>query len=222
VKTRTTSKRAQAGEPPPTRRPEQPPAGIDRLVFFSDAVFAIAMTLLALAIHLPQGAAGSNDAQLLRQLLEIWPQYLAYGLSFTVIGFYWVGHHRRFRLIERYDRRFLLINLFLLMAIAFVPFPTSVLSENGGRVATIFYALTMIWTGLLFAGQWAYAAHHRRLVSAEASDRLLRWELWAALFVPLVFLVSIGVALVNPGLARLTWTFMLVVVFVLHRSAGLE
>lgn len=196
--------------------------GVDRLVFFSDAVFAIAMTLLALEIHLPEGEPAATSSELFRLLLSIWPQYMAYALSFTVIGFYWLGHHRKFRFIRRYDRRFLLLNLFLLMAIAFVPFPTSVLSQYGDRASTVFYALAMTWTGVLFAALWWYASHGHRLIDADADEHLVRWELWTALIVPLVFVASIGVAFIDPGLARLTWTLMLVVVFIFHRTAGLK
>jgi TMEM175 potassium channel family protein len=202
--------------------PDDQAKGLERLVFFTDAVFAIAMTLLALEIHLPEGQPASSSAELLKQLVAIWPQYLAYVLSFLVIGFFWLGHHRKFRYIRRYDRRFLLLNLFTLMAIAFVPFPTSVMSQHDDRVATIFYASAMAWTGMLFAVQWGYAAHHRRLIAADLDEGQVRFEFWIGVFVPVVFLASIGVAYVAPNLARLTWILMLVGVLAFRRTGGLE
>jgi len=76
---------------------EHPDLGLERLVFFSNAVFAIAITLLALDIRLPAGSEMFSDAQLLAALLGIWHKYLAYGISFFVIGTLWIGHHRKFR-----------------------------------------------------------------------------------------------------------------------------
>ena len=123
--------------------------GLERLVFFSDAVFAIAITLLALDIHLPVEAAHLTDKQLLTSLLQIWPKYLSFIISFLVIGNFWIAHHHRFSLVTHYDNRLLLLNLLVLMSIAFIPFPTSMISENGNRTATIFYALSIATTGLL-------------------------------------------------------------------------
>jgi uncharacterized membrane protein len=121
--------------------------GLERLIFFSDAVFAIAITLLALEIRLPAGGESLNDTQLFAQLIGMWHRYLAFFISFSVIGVFWISHHRKFRFIERYDRSLLMLNLLLLMMIAFIPFPSSIISENPNRTATIFYAVTMTLVG---------------------------------------------------------------------------
>jgi len=84
---------------------------LERLVFFSDGVFAIAVTLLALEIRLPTTGGALTNAQLLYKLEVIWAKYLSYVVSFMVIGFFWMGHHRKFRLIERYDHTLLMLNL---------------------------------------------------------------------------------------------------------------
>ncbi len=124
------------------------------MIFFSDAVFAIAITLLALDIRLPVEAAALNDSELLQSLLALGPKYLSYCISFLVIGSFWISHHSKFRIITRYDSRLLFLNLLLLMVIAFIPFPTAILSEHGNRTATIFYALTMVAVGLLSTLMW--------------------------------------------------------------------
>lgn len=179
--------------------------GLERLVLFSDAVFAIAITLLALEIRLPVEATNLTDRQLFTDLLAIWPKYLSFVISFLVIGNFWIAHHRRFALIKRYDRRLLLLNLLVLMAIAFIPFPTSVISENGNRTATIFYALTITVTGLLSALLWWYAAWENRLVDLSVDKREARRNLLSILTTPAVFLFSVGLACVNPDWGKISW-----------------
>src|SRR5919202_6822338 len=84
---------------------------LERTVFFSDAVFAIAITLLALEIQVPQIPADSAAALLPGALLSLWPKFFSFLISFWVVGFYWLSHHRTFRYISGYDYSLLLINL---------------------------------------------------------------------------------------------------------------
>ncbi|MFI1912671.1 TMEM175 family protein [Nocardia sp. NPDC020380] len=114
-----------------------------RVETFSDGVMAIAITLLVLEIHLPDTGGGS----LLRQLGALWPSYLAYAGSFLTVGVIWLCHHRFFDRIRRMDGLLHSGNLLLLLTVAFLPFPTTVLAhhlEDGGwnaRVATAFYGV---------------------------------------------------------------------------------
>lgn len=179
--------------------------GLERLIFFSDAVFAIAITLLALEIRLPVEATNLTNQNLLVALLAIWPKYLSFIISFLVIGNFWIAHHRRFSLITRYDNRLLVLNLLMLMSIAFIPFPTSIISENGNRTATIFYALAIIVTGLLSALLWWYAAWENRLVDKSVDKQEVRRNLLSILTTPAVFLLSIGLAFINPDLGKFSW-----------------
>jgi uncharacterized membrane protein len=185
---------------------------MERIVFFSDAVFAIAITLLALEIRLPE-IVGLDSAELLRELLSIWPKYLSFMVSFLVIGNFWLIHHRQFCYIERYDTRLIFINLFVLMAIAFIPFPTVVISENGNRTATIFYAMTMCAVGLLLTLLWLYASSRRRLVSPNLDTAIVRRGILRNLSAPAVFFLSIGVAYINPDLAKFSWILITPAVF---------
>jgi uncharacterized membrane protein len=186
-----------------TTDPDQ--LGLERLIFFSDAVFAIAITLLALDLRLPSGGESPSNAQLLAQLLGLWPKYLAYVVSFMAIGTFWVGHHRRFRLIRRCDRGLLAFNLLFLMVIAFVPFPTSVISESGNRTATIFYALTMTLGGLMLAALWWYASWHNRLTDPRLDARQARHQFVPMLLTVALFVLSIGLAFLDENLARFSW-----------------
>jgi uncharacterized membrane protein len=180
-------------------------AGLERLIFFSDAVFAIAITLLALEIQLPVDATSLTNRQLFASLMSIWPKYLSFIISFLVIGNFWIAHHRRYRFITRYDTRLLLLNLLVLMSIAFIPFPTAVLSENGNRTATIFYSLSIATTGLLSALLWWYASLENRLLEESFDSSTARRNLLSILTVPTVFLISIGIAFIDPDLAKFSW-----------------
>jgi len=193
-------------QPPDVLKDEQDHLGLERLIFFSDAVFAIAITLLALEIRLPVGQEIRTDGELLAALMGIWPRYLSYIVSFLVIGMYWMAHHRMFRAIARYDRHMLFLNLLLLLCIGFVPFPTAILGEYTGSVATIFYALTMVVIGLVSALLWWYANGERRhlLVTPLAAAELQAGRL-RSLAAPTVFLVSIAITLWNDDAAKLSW-----------------
>ncbi|MBE2236600.1 MAG: DUF1211 domain-containing protein [Caldilineaceae bacterium] len=211
------------GAPPPTSplatdltKEEQNHLGLERLVFFSDAVFAIAITLLALEVRLPVGGGELSNAQLFDDLLAIWPKYLSYVISFLVIGTFWLGHHRRFLLIKHYDRNLLFLNLLLLMVIAFIPFPTSVISEYGNQVATIFYAATIVVAGILSGAIWWYASSHNRLIDPAIDNRQRRRERLQTLAMPGVFLLSIGLALINDDLAKASWSLVAVIALLIR------
>ncbi len=199
-----------------SRQFESEHLGLERLVFFSDAVFAIAITLLALEIRLPQMEAGLGEAGLQHNLFSIWPKYLGYFISFMVIGSFWISHHRKFLLIRRYDRRLLYLNLFLLMIVAFIPFPTSVISEYPNRVGVIFYAVTIALTGGMSALIWWYTARKHHLVDAELSEGQIRRELISPLSISAVFLFSIGLALFNSDAAMYSWLLLLPVFYLSH------
>jgi len=184
--------------------------GLERLVFFSDAVFAIVITLLAIEIRLPSVEGSLSDTELARALLDIWPKYLGYVISFLVVGSFWMSHHRKFRYIQHYDSRLIAMNLLLLMAIGFIPFPTSVLSEYGNRTATVFYAVMIAVMGVLSAALWWYASHRNRLIDPQIASRLRRREFFGPLLFAAIFAVSIGLAFINADLAKFSWILAIV------------
>jgi uncharacterized membrane protein len=144
-----------------------------RLETFADGVFAIAATLLIIDVGIREGSEGALG----HQLLHIWPQYLAYAISFITIGIMWVNHHRLIRQIERIDEPFLFLNLGLLACIAFVPFPTRILAEfvrtNDGRASALLYGITLVVTSIFFISVWLYAAYGGRLLHPHADPRMV-------------------------------------------------
>jgi uncharacterized membrane protein len=189
--------------------------GMERLVFFSDAVFAIAITLLALEIRLPQDITHASNTELLQNLSSIWPKYLGYMISFLSIGNFWVIHHRQYRYIERYDTRLMFINLLVLMSVAFIPFTTAVISENGNRTATILYALSASVVGLLSTLLWVYASNKCRLVAPDMEPAVVHRGVVRNLIAPAVFFFSIGLSYVDPDLAKFSWILIAPAVFLI-------
>lgn len=166
---------------------------LDRLVFFSDAVFAIAVTLLVLDIHVPDLPRIVSNADAWRAFTDLTPSFFAFALSFLVIGRFWMGHHERFRPLRHFDPRLMWPNLLYLMAIAYMPFATAFLGRNIGHfVPELVYNLSML--GLSLLAYW------------------LAWTVWRAggpgapapdgLDMVLAALVCIGLTFVVPILSQ--------------------
>jgi len=186
----------------------------DRVLFFSDAVFAIAITLLVVDIRVPDIV--TNTAQ---ELSAAKGRIISFAISFLVIGLFWMGHHRLFRYIAALDRRLIFINLLFLGTIAFLPYPTALLFAGGTRQTTgpVFYAACVAVAGLMELAVWLYATHAKGLVPASVSPALRRYELGQLLPTPVVFLLSIPVAFIAPGVAPFTWILLVPIGRILPR-----
>lgn len=184
-------------------------AGTDteRISFFSDAVFAIAMTLLAVEIRVPEVRAQDLTATLLEQ----GPQYFAYVLSFAVTGAYWMTHHRLFKLLRGYDANLQRLNLIALLFIALTGFGSGVLARYGDQAAGVLvYAIIISGMGLSFTALWQYS-WHAQLFSSEVDAALFSYLRARSLAVPTVFLASIPVAFLSPSAAEYLWLGVLVI-----------
>jgi uncharacterized membrane protein len=166
-----------------------------RLETFSDGVFAIAATLLILNVH-------ANGAHLGHALTKAWPSYAAYAVSFVTIGIMWVNHHGVFAQIDKVDRTFLMINVFFLMAVAFVPFPTVLVAEHlhdaGLGPAALTYGFTLTVTASFYNFLWLYAAAGRRLLRGDADPRTVSGITRSYLPGPFVYLAATLIALWKP------------------------
>lgn len=179
-----------------------------RLEAFSDGVFAIAITLLVLEIKVPP-----PDTALGTELIQLWPSYLAYVVSFLVIGAIWINHHTMFKHIVRVDGALLLLNVLHLMLIAFLPFPTAVLAEAFHRgmdesVAAAFYGRILTAIGIFVNAMWRYAARGNRLLSTQITATKIRQISRQFLIGPTVYAIATVVALVLPWLAVLLYILL--------------
>jgi uncharacterized membrane protein len=179
---------------------------IERTVFFSDAVFAIAITLLALNLQVPQIPESLAAAELPSALLELSPKFYSFVLSFWIIGFYWLAHHRIFHHVRAYDRGMLLINLLFLMWVVLMPFAASLVGEYEDlQLTVIMYAGHNILAGLTLAWLWRYATKDGRLVETNLDPRAVRYNNLRARFLPTIFVLSIGISFISLEIARLSW-----------------
>jgi len=170
-----------------------------RVEAFSDGVFAVAATVLIFNVTIEKTAPGG----LLTALLAAWPKYAAYAASFLTIGVMWINHHGLFERIARMNRQLVFLNLLLLMAIVFLPFPTAVLGNNiqvrgDANTAASLYGLNASIIAILFSGVWTYALTHPHLLT-EGVDRNEAMRSWPRFSVGLVaYLACIPLGQVSP------------------------
>jgi uncharacterized membrane protein len=184
-------------------------SGIERIVLFSDAVIAIAITLLVLDIKLPDLPEHVDAAALSDALGSIGSKIIAYVVSFLVVGQFWYGHYLRFRSIRRVDLRLIWLNLLFLMCIGFVPFASSVLSEHPNATSYALYDGTMAVVALLSAALWGYAIAGDRLVRPGLPPEVRRQSLVGPLMVGGVFIISGLVAQYDIRAARWVWLLLI-------------
>jgi uncharacterized membrane protein len=166
---------------------------------FSDGVLAIAITLLILEIGVP---VVGPDETLTHELLELWPKYVTFAVSFLTIGIIWINHHALFDRVVRIDRRLQSLNLLLLLSVSFVPFPTAVLGDyvrdaDNGRAAAVLYGINMLLVGFAFLALWRHLFAHPELRAPGFSDADVRTSIKRTIIGPIVYAIGIAVALVS-------------------------
>jgi uncharacterized membrane protein len=172
----------------------------NRVVAFSDGVFAIAITLLVLTLEIPGGADDLGQ-----ELRDRGDEFLAYALSFAVLGKLWLSHHRFYGSLGRFDGTLLGLNLLYLAFIALVPFTSDLLGEYSDEsVAVIAYAINLGGVSLVFTLSVRYAYRHD-LIREWARPYARRFGGLADFYVAAIFAVSIPVALVSTTVATLIW-----------------
>jgi len=190
-----------------------------RLDTFSDAIFAVAMTLLVFTFPLaglPQNLGPEAVQNLLKGLSG---QFETFIISFLVVGAFWIAHHRVFDKIKRYDQPLVWLNFVFLLFIVFVPFPTAVLvSAQDSWLPVAFYASNIACAGFALTLAWVYASYHSRLIDASTPIREVRLSTLQGVVVPSVFLLSILVAFYSPRLAQYFWLLSFVAQWAVARQ----
>jgi uncharacterized membrane protein len=183
--------------------------GRNRLEAFSDGVMAIAITLLIR----DGGARGGPHGELADLLIDRWPSYAAYALTFFVIGIMWVNHHYLFERVAVVDRPLLFLNLFMLMSIAFLPFPTSLLSEylkdpENSHVAAVVYGINMTVISLSFSAVWLHLIRHEDLLVEGYGADDVRAALWSGLVGGAIYAATVVLALVSAKACLVVWALL--------------
>jgi uncharacterized membrane protein len=181
---------------------------IHRISSLGDNIFSIAMTLLVLNIAIPNSAALSGAA-FNQALLATAPAILAYAVSFWVIGIYWRSSNRILRITAKLDSTFIQLHLAYLLVIAFIPFPTSVVSAHQHEsLAVTFYVLSLTLAGALVVAMCLYLQHHPYLLKEGTTRNQLSLFLKRSLVAPVVFLVSPIIAYWIPDFVIYSWALI--------------
>ncbi len=179
-------------------QPEQHSSlSLERIVFFSDAVFAIAITLLVLEIK-PPHLEQFSESSLRHHLLQLLPKFSGFVVSFLIIGSMWIEHHRIFRFIRHYDAGLMWRNLIFLLTVSFMPFPTAVFSEYfWSRTAFMLYAASFAGVALTKLWVWRYAVSQVNLLEESIEELALKRISRRSLAVPIGCGAAIILSLVS-------------------------
>jgi uncharacterized membrane protein len=144
---------------------------LERLAALSDGIFAVAMTLLVLDIHIPSASAIHSDAELCRALAEMAPQWVAYLMSFLTLGIFWAGQQTQLNHIREGSRDLTWIHLGFLFTITLMPLTTRLLAEFiTYRMALVLYWLNILLPGAMLYWSWTHATRHGLIKEDTAAE----------------------------------------------------
>lgn len=189
----------------------------DRIINFSDSVFAFAATLLILKIDLPRIPPETLNTQFYAELFKLAPQYAANMISFLIIAYYWRLHHKLFILIKRYDNKLIWLNIFILIFVSFLPFPIDLFGDYPNILPVlIFYTISIAIVGFLILILWIYAAWNNRLIDRAMGQRTIWYHTISIAIAPVVFMLSIPLAMVDHSIGKLSWVFVIILLFLFN------
>jgi len=178
---------------------------LERLILFSDAVFAIAITLLVIEIKIPEiHEKPVTDNAVLHKLAELIPKFVGFLVSFLLIGQYWIVHHRMFSFVINFTDRLIWLNILFLFAIALMPFSTGFYSEyvlRGVVTPVIFYTANIALLGLANFLMWRYLSNQKNNLTENLTPALAKYFSLRALTVPVIFVIFSFVYLYKPMIA---------------------
>ena len=181
-------------------------AEFDRIAFFSDAIYAIAMTLLALDLRIDHLASPQDSpASMFEALQDLVPKLVAYFVGFLLLARYWKAHHGFFGRLRAVDSRLLTLNLTYLGFVALLPFPTSLIGEyEDNPISVVLFALNMAVISALEMVSLRHA-YRADLMRETASPARQRWEIIGSLTPSVMFVVTIPLAFIDPTLQLVSW-----------------
>jgi uncharacterized membrane protein len=178
---------------------------LERLILFSDAVFAIAITLLVIEIKIPELSRDEvSDDHLLFKLGKLIPKFVGFLISFLLIGQYWTIHHRMFGYVVNFNVRLIWLNILFLLAIALMPFSTGFYSEYAAMpvlTPVIFYTCNIALLGLINFLMWRYLSHPKNGLTENLSPALARYSSLRSITVPVIFIICTIVYTQSPVIA---------------------
>jgi uncharacterized membrane protein len=178
---------------------------LERLILFSDAVFAIAITLLVIEIKIPELPRNEvTDNHILNKLGHLIPKFVGFLVSFLLIGLYWVVHHRLFGYVINFTPKLIWLNILFLLFIALMPFSTGFYSEYAGLpiiTPVIFYSGNVAMLGIINFFMWRYVGNPRHSLSENLSPLIAKYSSMRAITVPVIFIIFSFVYVWSPTIA---------------------
>ena len=179
---------------------------VERVISFSDAVFAFAITLMALSIDIPDLPTHLTQSELLDKLYDLYPQFESYVISFAVIAIFWVSYHQVFNHIKGSHITMVYLNLLFLLLITLLSLSTSLVINYGTyQIPYIIYCFIVIMTSFLLATIWWHATRNKRLVDKNLHPFFIKGVLVNLMSIPIVFTISIIISFVNLDIAQYFW-----------------
>jgi uncharacterized membrane protein len=189
----------------------------DRVEYFSDAVLAIAATLLATELPKPE-----NETGLLQEIARQWPHYAAFTASFLFICIAWSNHHNMFIYIKQTDQYLLLLNILFLMFVTLQSFTTGLLARHVGRpeerTAALIYHTTLVLMTLLYNCIWWYATRKKELLEEDTDPKLIHLLTKEYAIAPALHLVALIICLWSVPLSIIP-IVLLYIYFALPRAS---
>jgi uncharacterized membrane protein len=176
---------------------------LERMILFSDAVFAIAITLLVIELKVPHVSDDTNN-ELLKILVGMIPKFIGFFISFFVVGQYWVVHHKLFGFVEDYNGGLLWLNLIFLLSIVLMPFSTALYSENvRSTLSFVIYCGNIFVSGFISFILWKYVGSLKQNLSELHKHKELHlYFLIRSLVIASAFGIGAVVSIFNPVVAK--------------------
>ncbi len=180
---------------------------LDRISFFTDGVFAIAITLLVIEFKVPV-IEHPTDHLLWDALREMSWKLLGFIISFCIVGYYWSVHHRIFGYVEKYTSRLIWLNLLFLFSVVLLPFTSGLLGEYASETHLLvpysFYVINICLTALMNAVLWFYVSNPKHdLLTHQISKERILLGFYFTLVVPILFIISLLIVNFSPTFGRL-------------------
>jgi uncharacterized membrane protein len=183
-----------------SKKDEAPVNTPERLKALADGVFAIVMTLMVLQLGVPAAGGLSREAELLRELGKLWPEFLIYILSFMILGVFWYMHHSLFSVVRRFDTTLVWLNILFLLFVSLIPFSTAMAGKNGFvTVTAVVYGVNLLLIFNLGWATWAFITGKRGLADKSIDPVMIRGGNRMGLFYAVVMWVAIGLAFFVPA-----------------------
>ncbi len=186
-----------------------PSIKVEHVISFSDAVFAFAITLMALSIDIPDLPSNLTQAELISKLYDLFPQFESYVISFAVIAIFWVSYHQVFNHIKGSHIVMVYLNLLFLLLITLLSLSTSLVINYGDyHIPYLIYSFIVILTSSLLTLIWWHATKDNLLIDKNLHPLYIKGVMLNLLSIPLVFTVSIFISFINLDIAEIFWLVM--------------